>query len=140
MAEEAAPAPVAADVAPAAAEVAAATATAPPNEPPAQAATYAPAVGYAPVQPMSAPVRNNGLALVLEVVPGLFGFFGIGWLVGGFTSTGLFLLIGGIIWLVVGSFLSILTLGAGFFCMAVINLIVVIVSTLMLNNRLKAAS
>ncbi len=88
---------------------------------------------------MAAPRSNGGAAIVFEVIAGLFGFFGIGWLASGFTTTGLFLLIGGIIWDVVGGLLSVATFGAGFLCMGVVNIIVVVVSAITLNNRLNRA-
>lgn len=119
------------------AEQAAAPVSPPVSPPYAPAATYAPAVGAAPAQPMMAPARNNTLAIVLEIIPGLFGFFGIGWLASGYVTTGLILLIAGIMWTVIGSFFSVLTFGFGFACMAVINIVVVIVSALTLSSRLK---
>jgi hypothetical protein len=134
VAEMAAAAAIASQVAP----------TAPPASAPdvAPAAAYPPMAGYTPVQPMVAPKRNGGAAIVVEVIAGLFGFFGVGWLMSGFTTTGLFLLIGGIIWLVVGFLLSVVSLvagGFGFPCMVVVDVIVAIVSAVVLNNRLKGA-
>ena len=73
---------------------------------------------------------------MVEAIAGLFGLFGIGWLMSGFTTIGLFLLIGGIIWDVVGSFVSVFTLGLGFICMGIVNIIVLVTSTIVLNNRL----
>lgn len=88
---------------------------------------------------MAAPRSNSGVAIVLEVIAGLFGFFGIGWLISGYTTTGLLLLVGGIIWDVVGGLLSVTTLGFGFLCMGVVNIIVVVVSAIALNNRVNRA-
>lgn len=115
--------------------------TAPPVSAPVYppAAPYPPAPAYAPVPPMAAPRSNSGVAIVLEVIAGLFGFFGIGWLISGYTTTGLLLLVGGIIWDVVGGLLSVTTLGFGFLCMGVVNIIVVVVSAIALNNRVNRA-
>ncbi len=79
---------------------------------------------------------NSTLPVVVEAIAGFFGFFGIGWLMSGFTSTGLFLLIGGIIWDVVGLFFGIVTVGLGFACVAIVNLTVLISSAVILNRRL----
>jgi hypothetical protein len=92
---------------------------------------------YQPMAPMAQQQDNSTLAIVLEVIGGLFGIYGIGWLVAGFTSTGLFLLIGGIVWVVIAIVLSIVTLGLFALCIFPINLAVLITSTLLLNNKLK---
>jgi hypothetical protein len=88
--------------------------------------------------PMAAPQNQNAtLAIVLEIVCGLFGLFGIGWLVSGNTQTGIILLVGGLVWGAVWVFIAIFTLGIGFLCIGPINLAIMIISTIMLNNRLK---
>lgn len=78
-----------------------------------------------------------GLATVLEFLLGLVGFFGIGWLVSGFTTTGLFLLVAGIIWDVVAGFVSISMNTLGFVVLGVVNVVVAIISTLVLRGRLQ---
>jgi membrane-bound ClpP family serine protease len=85
---------------------------------------------------LAAPRPASTLPVVVEVIAGLFGLFGIGWLMSGFTSTGLFLLIGGIIWDVVGSIIGVVTLGIGFLCLGIVNVIVLISSAVILNRRL----
>lgn len=113
-----------------------------PPAPPAGAPTYAPppayapAPGYAPGAPLAAPRSVGGAAVIVEAIAGFFGLFGIGWLMSGITTTGLFLLIGGIIWDVVGFFFSITTLGLGFLCVGAVNVVVLIVSSVLLNRRL----
>ena len=89
--------------------------------------------------PPMAPVQNQNttLAIVLEIVCGLFGFFGIGWLVSGNTQTGILLLVGGLIWDAIAVFLAVITIGLGFICIGPINLAILITSTIILNNRLK---
>jgi hypothetical protein len=85
---------------------------------------------------MAAPRRDKTVPLLLEAIPGFFGVYGIGWLVSGFTSTGLMLLIGGIIFSVVMLIITIFTLGFGLLCWGPINLVVMITSTIILNKRL----
>jgi len=85
---------------------------------------------------VAAPRRDKTLPILLEVIPGLFGLYGIGWLVSGFTSTGLMLLIGGIVFGVIMVIVSIFTLGLGLLCWGPINLAVMITSTIVLNKRL----
>ncbi|MEO7001438.1 MAG: hypothetical protein ABI068_06525 [Ktedonobacterales bacterium] len=90
---------------------------------------------------------NKGLAIALEVIGGLFGLYGIGWLVARVTSVGVILLISGIIaniimWSAVG-FLGVITIGIGFIlavCPPVVNIIVMVISTIMLNGRLNRAA
>lgn len=64
---------------------------------------------------------DKGIALVLEILPAIFGVFGIGWIYSGRTNTGFILLISGLllIWggyaaIFIGSTaLAALTLGVG---------------------------
>jgi TM2 domain-containing membrane protein YozV len=52
------------------------------------------------MEPQEMPSRsqpNKGTALVLEILPALFGFFGIGWIYSGRMSTGITLLILGVV-------------------------------------------
>jgi hypothetical protein len=100
-----------------------------------------PQQGYAPQQPyMAAPVvvvqqnNNKGLAIALEIIGGLFGIFGIGWLVAGKSNVGIPLLIGGIVWFLIEIVLLFLVVGV--FCDPIISLAVMITSTVMLNNAL----
>jgi fumarate reductase subunit D len=84
---------------------------------------------------------NSTLAVILEAVLGFFGLFGIGWMVGGYTVPGVLLLVCGIlveigIW--TGSAIAALfTFGLSFFCPVVFNVIVLAISALTLNSRLK---
>lgn len=92
---------------------------------------------YQPVPPMAPQQDNTTLAIILEVVGGIFGIFGIGWLVSGNTSTGLMFLIGGFVWLAIAIVLSVVTLGIGLICIWPVDLAIMITSVIMLNNRLK---
>ena len=94
--------------------------------------------GYAPsfLSSMS-PQDRATLAIVLEVVCGLFGLLGIGWLIAGDTQKGIFWLVGYLIWVAVAVVLIFLTFGLFAFCFAPIHLATIAVSTVMLYNRLK---
>lgn len=98
---------------------------------------------YQPPQPivMVPPVvvqsDNGTLAIILEVIAGLFGLYGIGWLVGGFNDTGVKILVGGLIWWIAAIFISVFTLGIGLLCIWPVDLIIMIVSVINLSNRLK---
>lgn len=107
--------------------------------------------GYMAAPVMVAQPSNKGLAIALEVIGGLFGFFGIGWLISRFTTPGLILLICGILgniimWTLVtlaGGLLAIFTFGLSFLlflCPPVVNIIVMVISTIMLNGRLSKAA
>ena len=50
-------------------------------------------------QPPAKPTPSKGTALVLEVLPAIFGIFGIGWIYSGRTQTGIILLIAGFIFI-----------------------------------------
>lgn len=64
----------------------------PPNEPP-QAEIFTPE----PVNPLPEKYNttpNRGLAVVVEIAAGIFGFLGIGWMIAGKLITGIILLVG----------------------------------------------
>lgn len=96
---------------------------------------------------------NKGTALVLEVLPALFGVFGIGWIYSGRTNTGIMLLIAGLVFIWGGyaaiffgsTLLTALTLGLGAFSYCLIcgvplvQVTVAVVSTLALNSELSIA-
>ena len=97
-----------------------------------------------------APINPNN-AIVLEILPGLFGFLGIGWIYSGYTQTGVILLI--LWWLLVwGSWITILlgstvfttiTFGLGFFsfcCLCIIPILQIggsVLSGITLKNKLE---
>ena len=93
---------------------------------------------------------NKGTALVLEILPAIFGLFGIGWIYSGRTTTGVLLLVSGLllIWggygfVILGSTaLAAVTFGSGslsccLVCVVpLLQVIAAVTSTLMLNNEL----
>jgi TM2 domain-containing membrane protein YozV len=89
--------------------------------------------GYA--QPRSTKDRN--IALVLEILPGLFGILGIGWIYSGKTGTGIAWLIGYLIWTGIVITAAVLTGFMACFCTVPINLICVGISAYSLNSFTK---
>jgi hypothetical protein len=85
-----------------------------------------------------APRQDGGAAIVVEVVAGLFGFWGIGWLMRGYTLTGALLLIGGLVFGAIMLVVSLLTFGVGFLCWGPLNLVVMVCSAIALSNRLRS--
>ncbi len=103
---------------------------------PGASAVY-PAAGYGQVY--NAPTYSTGtkdksVALILEILPGLFGFLGIGWLYSGQTGTGLAWLIGYFIFMVVAITIDVLTVGVGCFCTVPLNIACVALSAYNLNK------
>ncbi len=117
--------------------VAAAQAASPAGAPTdAPAPAQAPAPGYAPAAPLPAPRQGGKAAVVVEAICGIVGLFGIGWLMSGVVTTGLLLLVGGIIWDVVGFFFGISTSGLAFVVVVAVNIVVLIISSALLHRRL----
>ena len=83
------------------------------------------------------PRKDKSIALILEIVPGLFGLFGIGWLYIGQVMPGLILLIGGIVWILIAIGVGVLTGFMACFCTVPLTLIGPIASGLILHNYTK---
>jgi hypothetical protein len=96
------------------------------------AATPAPSPAYA--APASATLKDRGTALLLEILPALFGVFGIGWIYGSNTTAGVLLMVGMLVWEALAVVGSIVTLGVGCFCFVPINLVVIGISAYLLNE------
>jgi hypothetical protein len=74
--------------------------------------------------------------MALEIILGLFGIHGVGWLVAGYQSTGLFWLVGGIVYLILAAIVITVTFGIGTLCVAPISIGLLVWSAVALNNRL----
>jgi len=101
---------------------------------------YAPTVPVVQ-QPVEAyvqrPLKDRSIALILEIIPGLFGLLGIGWIYSGNTTTGVIWLIGFLIWTAMATVVSLLTAGLGIICWLPISIILIAVSAISLNNYTK---
>lgn len=80
------------------------------------------------------PLKDKSIALILELVLGLFGFLGIGWIYSNQTTTGILCLVGMFVWNFIAFFIIIITGGFGCFCTLPVNLVAIAVSAYMLNN------
>jgi hypothetical protein len=69
------------------------------------------------------PLKDRSIALILEVLPGLFGILGIGWIYAGDTNTGLLWLIGYLVAAVV--FVIADVLSGGLCCLVTVPLQIV---------------
>jgi hypothetical protein len=85
---------------------------------------------YAPQGP-----KNRSTALVLEILPGLFGFPGFGWIYSGNAIIGLPLLLGALVWnILIACPGIILTGGLGICCAIPMGWMVLAISVLWLNS------
>jgi hypothetical protein len=83
------------------------------------------------------PLKDRSIALLLEIVGGLFGLFGLGWIYSTRNEVGIPLLIGGLVWGVVALLMITLTVFLGCLCVIPINIAVIALSTTRLNNFTK---
>jgi hypothetical protein len=105
-----------------------------PSVPPQHHAGYYPPPGtYYPARPL----KDRNIALILEILPGLFGFLGFGWIYSGNTSTGIAWLVGYLFWILIAAVVIVATGGFAVFCTLPINLIFIGVSASSLNNYTK---
>ncbi len=84
------------------------------------------------------PPKDRGTALILEILPGLFGFLGFGWIYSGNTSAGIMWLVGYLIWsytIVIPT--GVLTYGLCLFCTAPISITLLVISVYSLNEYIR---
>jgi hypothetical protein len=73
----------------------------------------------------------------LEILPGLFGFIGFGWIYSGNTSTGITWLVSVLVWDFIAFFIVALTAGFGCFVTVPVNIVLVSISASSLNTYTK---
>jgi hypothetical protein len=110
---------------------------------PSPGSVYAPYPGVTqqPYQPPAyapRPPKDKSIALILELLPGLFGFLGFGWIYSGDTQTGIMWLVGYLIWAVAAVIIDIVTGGFGCICTLPINIAIIAVSVSNLNKYIKS--
>jgi hypothetical protein len=98
-----------------------------------------PAVPVAPPPPayIARSAKDKSLALILEILPGLFGILGIGWIYAGNTTAGLIWLIAFLFWDVIAVTIAVFTVGIGILCTFPINILCIVISVVSLNNYTK---
>lgn len=81
--------------------------------------------------------KDRSIALILEILPGLFGFLGFGWIYSGNTNTGVIWLVSVLAWDLVAAFIVVLTAGIGACFTIPVNIVLVAISASSLNNFTK---
>ncbi len=83
------------------------------------------------------PAKDRSIALILEILPGLFGFLGFGWIYSGNTNTGIGWLVGFFVWDVIAIVIIAATAGFGCFVTVPVSLAIVALSASSLNTYTK---
>ncbi|MBU0491975.1 MAG: HEAT repeat domain-containing protein [Chloroflexi bacterium] len=83
------------------------------------------------------PPKDQSLAFILEILPGLFGFLGLGWIYSGNTLAGILWLAGMLIWDLFVLVMALFTLGLSCICTLPVNLILLAVSSALLYQYIK---
>ena len=109
---------------------------------PPPAPIYAPAPmsqpqGYYQPAVVAQPQTDTSMPVIVEIICGIFGFYGIGWLIAGYTVPGILLLVGGLVWAVLFWTIAALTAFIGLICLVPIDTAIFVTSALILNSRLK---
>lgn len=91
--------------------------------------TVPPGQYYAPY-----PTKSKGTAMILEIIPGLFGLFGIGWLYSGNTNVGLLLLLSSFAWWAVVFVVAIFSVGFGLLCTCPAQILFIVLSASLISD------
>jgi len=83
------------------------------------------------------PRKDRGVALVLEIILGLFGLPGIGWIYSGKTGVGVVLLLCTLVWDIIAIVIDIVSGGFACFITVPVNLVVVAISAALLGGYTK---
>ncbi len=74
--------------------------------------------------------------MAVEAVGAVFGLYGLGWLMTGRASTGILLLLGGLLWDIVA--LGLISTGIGIACFLPLHAVFIILTTVSLSNYIKS--
>jgi len=88
---------------------------------------------YAPISGYTAP-KDKSMVIILELLPGLLGFAGFGWIYAGQTTTGILILIGNMVVVWVLGVITALTGGLGLLCLCPVEIGIVAISAFMVND------
>ncbi len=83
------------------------------------------------------PPKDRGIALILEILPGLFGFLGFGWIYSGNTSAGILWLVGYFIWVCIQIVVATATAGLSLLCTVPVNIALLVISVYSLNKYIR---
>jgi hypothetical protein len=88
-------------------------------------------------QVVERPQGNQQLSIILELVIGILGFLGIGWLIRGDQKTGLILIVSSVVWTCIAYGLAAGTSGVSAICTIPLTMTAAITSTILLSNAYK---
>ncbi len=92
---------------------------------------------YPVPQPTARPQKDRGLAIILEVLPGLFGILGIGWIYAGNINTGLAVLVGNLIYMAIGAVIGVITAGIALCILWPLEIAILVLSATQLNKYIR---
>ena len=81
--------------------------------------------------------KDRSLGLILEILPGLFGFLGFGWIYSGETNKGITWLVSVLVWDFAAVFIVAFTAGFGLCVTIPVNIVLVAVSASSLNTHMQ---
>ena len=90
-----------------------------------------------PANAISSPHKERIIALLLEILPGIFGLLGIGWIYSGNTTSGILWMIGVMVWNCGAIIAAVLTGGLGLICSVPINWVFLAISAIFLHRYTK---
>jgi TM2 domain-containing membrane protein YozV len=93
--------------------------------------------GYYQPSVVAQPQADTSMPVIVEILCGIFGFYGIGWLIAGYTIPGILLLVGGLVWAVIFWTIAAVTHFVGLVCLVPFDIAIWVTSALILNSRLK---
>lgn len=85
------------------------------------------------IKSISASGKSQGTAMILEIVGGLFGIFGLGWIYVGDTNRGYSWLVGMLVWDFVAAIIIMVTAGFGCFVTVPVSILALFMSATALN-------
>jgi hypothetical protein len=80
------------------------------------------------------PAKDRSVALILEILPGLFGLLGFGWIYAGNLGVGLAWLVGMLIWTGIAAVIAIFSVGISLICTLPVSIAMIVISAVTLNN------
>lgn len=86
------------------------------------------------------PVKDRSVALILEILPGLFGLLGFGWIYAGNTGVGIAWLVGMLVWTGIAALIAIFSVGISLICTLPVSIAMIVISAVTLNNYTKRKS
>ena len=83
------------------------------------------------------PPKDRSIALILEILPGLFGFLGFGWIYAGNVGAGIAWLVGMLIWTGIAAIIALFSIGISLICTLPISIALIVISSMTLNSYTK---